>query len=73
MQSGSATGNTNNTDIPALSSNDIAKFSQLFDRTAKGAQTVAGDKAKDIFLKARLPNQTLGEIWALVIETHPVS
>lgn len=65
MQSGSATGNTNNTDIPALSSNDIAKFSQLFDRTAKGAQTVAGDKAKDIFLKARLPNQTLGEIWAL--------
>ncbi|CAI5020394.1 BEM_HP_G0001400.mRNA.1.CDS.1 [Saccharomyces cerevisiae] len=65
MQSGSATGNTNNTDIPALPSNDIAKFSQLFDRTAKGAQTVAGDKAKDIFLKARLPNQTLGEIWAL--------
>ncbi|CAI4247105.1 ADS_G0001410.mRNA.1.CDS.1 [Saccharomyces cerevisiae] len=65
MQSGSATGNTNNTDIPVLSSNDIAKFSQLFDRTAKGAQTVAGDKAKDIFLKARLPNQTLGEIWAL--------
>ncbi|CAI4246539.1 CFA_G0001460.mRNA.1.CDS.1 [Saccharomyces cerevisiae] len=65
MQSGSATGNTNNADIPALSSNDIAKFSQLFDRTAKGAQTVAGDKAKDIFLKARLPNQTLGEIWAL--------
>ncbi|CAI4906669.1 CGH_3_HP_G0015340.mRNA.1.CDS.1 [Saccharomyces cerevisiae] len=65
MQSGSATGNTNNTDIPALSSNDIAKFSQLFDRAAKGAQTVAGDKAKDIFLKARLPNQTLGEIWAL--------
>lgn len=65
MQSGSATGNTNNTDIPTLSSNDIAKFSQLFDRTAKGAQTVAGDKAKDIFLKARLPNQTLGEIWAL--------
>ncbi|CAD6597586.1 XXYS1_4_G0015900.mRNA.1.CDS.1 [Saccharomyces cerevisiae] len=65
MQSGSATGNTSNTDIPALSSNDIAKFSQLFDRTAKGAQTVAGDKAKDIFLKARLPNQTLGEIWAL--------
>lgn len=65
MQSGSATGNTNNTDIPSLSSNDIAKFSQLFDRTAKGAQTVAGDKAKDIFLKARLPNQTLGEIWAL--------
>lgn len=65
MQSASATANTNNTDIPPLSANDIAKFSQLFDRTAKGAQTVPGDKAKDIFLKARLPNQTLGEIWAL--------
>ena len=65
MQSTSGTANANNTEIPPLSANDIAKFSQLFDRTAKGAQTVPGDKAKDIFLKARLPNQTLGEIWAL--------
>ncbi|CAI4037197.1 hypothetical protein SMKI_02G0640 [Saccharomyces mikatae IFO 1815] len=65
IQSNSETANTNATEVPPLSANDIAKFSQLFDRTAKGAQTVAGDKAKDIFLKARLPNQTLGEIWAL--------
>ncbi|EJS44634.1 ede1p [Saccharomyces arboricola H-6] len=65
IQSPGAVTNANATDIPSLSANDIAKFSQLFDRTAKGAQTVAGDKAKDIFLKARLPNQTLGEIWGV--------
>ncbi|KOH00796.1 Ede1p [Saccharomyces eubayanus] len=65
MHTTSGITNANATDVPPLSTNDIAKFSQLFERTAKGAQTVAGDKAKDIFLKARLPNQTLGEIWAL--------
>lgn len=51
--------------IPLPSPNDVAKFSQLFDRTANGASVLSGDKAKDIFLKAHLPNQTLGEIWAL--------
>ncbi|CCK71027.1 Ede1p KNAG_0F03650 [Huiozyma naganishii CBS 8797] len=52
-------------DIPLPSHNDVAKFSQLFDRTANGQQFLHGDKAKDIFLKANLPNQTLGEIWGL--------
>lgn len=51
--------------IPPISPNDISKYSQLYDRSANGATMLPGDKAKDIFLKARLPNQTLGEIWAL--------
>ncbi|CCF56358.1 hypothetical protein KAFR_0B00590 [Kazachstania africana CBS 2517] len=53
------------TQLPLPSTNDIAKFSQLFDRTTNGATLIPGDQAKDIFLKARLSNQTLGEIWAL--------
>ena len=51
--------------IPLPSPSDVAKFYELFDRTAGGAPDLTGDKAKDIFLKARLPNQTLGEIWGL--------
>lgn len=51
--------------IPRVSANDISKFSQLFDRTTGGMAHIPGNKAKDIFLKAKLPTQTLGEIWAL--------
>lgn len=58
-------GSSNSTPIPAISPNDISKYSQLYDRSANGTSMLPGDKAKDIFLKARLPNQTLGEIWAL--------
>ncbi|KTB22250.1 EH domain-containing and endocytosis protein 1 [Nakaseomyces glabratus] len=58
-------GSTSNASIPHISANDISKYSQLFDRSAGASPTIPGDKAKDIFLKARLPNQTLGEIWAL--------
>ncbi|CCD26945.1 Ede1p NDAI_0J00530 [Naumovozyma dairenensis CBS 421] len=60
-----ASTSTPTSNIPIPSHNDIAKFSQLFDRTANGSQRLPGDAAKEIFLKARLPVQTLGEIWAL--------
>ena len=55
----------NPVDLPVPSNNDIAQFGQLFDRSSNGQSVLPGDKAKDIFLKAKLPNQTLGEIWAL--------
>ena len=52
--------------IPLPSTSDVNKFAQLFDRSnTAGTNALSGDKAKEIFLKARLPNQTLGEIWGL--------
>ena len=59
------TTGVNSTILPVPSNNDVAQFSQLFDRSCNGQSVLPGDKAKDIFLKAKLPNQTLGEIWAL--------
>lgn len=61
------TGTTtiNPIDLPVPSHNDVAQFGQLFDRSSNFQSILSGDKAKDIFLKAKLPNQTLGEIWAL--------
>lgn len=51
--------------IPLLAPQEVSKYSQLYDRAANGALSLAGDKAKEIFLKARLPTQTLGEVWGL--------
>lgn len=56
---------SNLSSIPLIPHQDVAKFSQLYDRTAVGAPSLPGDKARDIFMKARLPTNTLGEIWAL--------
>ncbi|CEP63454.1 Ede1p LALA0_S08e02850g [Lachancea lanzarotensis] len=55
----------NSTGIPAVSPYDVSKFSQLFDRSTDGALSLAGDKAREIFLKAKLPTPTLGVIWNL--------
>ncbi|SCU81673.1 LANO_0B03840g1_1 [Lachancea nothofagi CBS 11611] len=57
------TGSSNTNLIPAISPYDVSKFSQLFDRTTNGSPTLAGDKARDIFLKAKLPTPTLGSVW----------
>ena len=53
------------TSLPPVPANDAAKYSQLFDRSSNGAPLLSGDKAKDIFLKAKLDAQILGEIWGL--------
>lgn len=63
-ESASPTSNMS-TRIPLISAQDVSKFSQLYDRASNGAPRLAGDKAKEIFLKARLPTQTLGEVWGL--------
>lgn len=52
------------TRIPPLSANDRARFVGLFDKSAPNGM-LDGDQARDIFLKARLPNETLGQIWNL--------
>ena len=51
--------------VPAISPNDVSKYSQLFDRTTGQSQLLSGAKARDIFLKARLSNTVLAEIWGL--------
>ena len=51
----------------AVSPGDYQKFSQLFIKTVGSAQgDLDGSRAKDIFLKAKLPTTTLGQIWSLV-------
>lgn len=52
-------------DLPLLTPNDLSKFSQLFDRTASSGDLLSGNDAKEIFVKARLPNKILGAIWFL--------
>lgn len=53
--------------ISAVTPGDYQKFSQMFVKTT-GSERAAldGNAAKDIFLKAKLPTATLGQIWSLV-------
>ncbi|CAL9734291.1 hypothetical protein MOSE0_E02674 [Monosporozyma servazzii] len=53
------------TPLPLLTANDISRFSQLFDRTVGQQKLLSGDKARDIFIKANLPTDVLGDIWFL--------
>lgn len=53
--------------IGALSPIDYQKFSQLYIRTVGSPDNVLnGSKAKEIFLKAKLPTPILGQVWSLV-------
>lgn len=53
------------TPLPLISPNDISRFSQLFDRTTGDQGLLPGNKARDIFVKANLPAEVLGDIWFL--------
>lgn len=63
-----ATNNTQPQDpIGPISSADYQRFGLLFIKTVGSAQgELTGPRAKDIFLKAKLPTATLGQIWNLV-------
>ncbi|CCK69878.1 uncharacterized protein KNAG_0D01260 [Huiozyma naganishii CBS 8797] len=52
-------------DLPLVSETDHARFSQLFSIATSGSGTLSGDKAREIFGKAKLPNEVLGDIWFL--------
>ncbi|KAL6940262.1 hypothetical protein ACO0QE_004160 [Hanseniaspora vineae] len=62
-QTSSSSFASNNQSIPVPSAMDIAKYSQLFDRSSNGQPVLNGDTARDIFMKAKLPTPTLGAIW----------
>ncbi|KAG0666230.1 hypothetical protein C6P44_003694 [Monosporozyma unispora] len=53
------------TPLPLLTTNDTSRFSQLFERTTGQEALLPGDKARDIFVKANLPTEVLGDIWFL--------
>lgn len=53
--------------ISAVAPVDFQKFSQMFIKTTGSEHaSLDGTAAKDIFLKAKLPTTTLGQIWSLV-------
>lgn len=53
--------------ITAISPADFQKFSHLFTKTVGSPSgELSGNQARDIFLKAKLPTSTLGQIWSLV-------
>lgn len=52
--------------LPLLTSNDLERYSRLFDRTTSSGSVLPGEKAREIFMKAKLPNEILGDIWVLV-------
>ncbi|WEW56342.1 hypothetical protein PRK78_001785 [Emydomyces testavorans] len=53
------------TRVPPLNPDDIAKFSALFERSDTQNGLISGETAKQIFERARLPNEVLGRIWNL--------
>lgn len=53
------------TSLPPLTNHDISKFAQLFAKNAPSG-IINGQQARNIFLKAKLPTNVLGQIWALV-------
>lgn len=52
--------------LPLLTENDLYRYSILFDRTTNSEPTLSGEIARKIFMKAKLSNETLGDIWFLV-------
>ncbi|CAR65527.1 DEHA2C03014p [Debaryomyces hansenii CBS767] len=53
--------------ISSISSADYQKFSQLFIKTVGTPRgELNGNRARDIFMKAKLPTAALGQIWSLV-------
>ncbi|KAJ5727633.1 hypothetical protein N7493_005453 [Penicillium malachiteum] len=51
--------------VPPLQPEDVSKFGSLFDKSDVSNGIMSGDMAKQIFERARLPNEILGRIWNL--------
>ncbi|KAF9732065.1 hypothetical protein PMIN02_004125 [Paraphaeosphaeria minitans] len=51
--------------VPPLSSAKAAEYAGLFEKSGASTGLLSGENAKQIFEKARLPNETLGRIWNL--------
>ncbi|KAH8691128.1 EF hand domain protein [Talaromyces proteolyticus] len=51
--------------VPPLSPEDVNKFGSLFEKSDTPNGVISGEIAKQIFERARLPNDVLGRIWNL--------
>ncbi|KAL2359693.1 hypothetical protein RJZ56_007452 [Blastomyces dermatitidis] len=51
--------------VPPLVPEDVTKFTSLFERSEVQNGLLSGEHAKQIFERARLPNEILGRIWNL--------
>ncbi|KXG54183.1 Calcium-binding EF-hand [Penicillium griseofulvum] len=51
--------------VPPLQPDDANKFVQLFEKSDVKNGMISGEVAKQIFERARLPNEVLGRIWFL--------
>ena len=51
--------------VPALSPERVNEYSALFDKSGAENGVLSGLVAKQIFERARLPNEVLGKIWGL--------
>ncbi|TFY74438.1 hypothetical protein EWM64_g9574 [Hericium alpestre] len=51
--------------LPPLTTEDRAKFDRLFQGCGPVNGLLSGDKARDVFVKSKLPVDTLSQIWAL--------
>ncbi|RMZ90853.1 hypothetical protein DV736_g1918, partial [Chaetothyriales sp. CBS 134916] len=51
--------------VPSLGPDKVAEYWQLFDKSGAENGMLSGVVAKQIFERARLPNEVLGRIWAL--------
>lgn len=53
--------------LAEVSAADVQKFLQLFAKTVGSATgDLSGARARDIFMKSKLPTATLGQVWVLV-------
>ncbi|KAK9366760.1 hypothetical protein V1509DRAFT_673142 [Lipomyces kononenkoae] len=50
--------------VPPLSQADRARFVQLFESSTSDG-LLSGERAREIFVRAKLPTETLGQIWNL--------
>ncbi|KAK0661750.1 EH domain-containing and endocytosis protein 1 [Lasiodiplodia hormozganensis] len=51
--------------VPPLAPERAAQYATLFEKSGAVNGVLPGETAKNIFEKARLPNETLGRVWAL--------
>ncbi|KAI6117604.1 hypothetical protein EDD16DRAFT_1588043 [Pisolithus croceorrhizus] len=55
--------------LPPLTPQDRAKFNRLFQSCGPVGGLLSSDKARDVFVKSKLPVDTLSQIWTLC-DTH---
>jgi len=54
-----------NVRLSFITSQDQAKFEQLFKSATGGEQALSGDKARDLLLRSKLDGNSLAQIWTL--------